>query len=321
VSKLRRDKVSEEQPIEEVEKELWERVAREEGFGRADSYIALARIAYTKGNFKESIAMCEVASEYFENNDAGNHQHEILDVSVGISKNYEELNKPLETAQALDKAIMVARTLELETLDELLRDQGRSWYSASEYEKSLACHLEAIEITARLLKEVSDGIDYLNIGMCYRQLRRFPEAIEVLRKAREYFKEEEEPSWVITVDGELTEVYVEMRNPVEIMYYGQRALDFHTLLRSHRHMWMLKYYLGIAHRLLGQDDEAIDLFEEARELALSMGYQEWEFLIRVDKEMAQMFVSRGQVTEADEIYRRIKSVEEIVESETVIEAA
>jgi tetratricopeptide (TPR) repeat protein len=321
VSKLRRDEVSEEQPIEEVEKDLWERVAREEGFGRADSYIALARIAYTKGNFKESIAMCEVASEYFENNDAGNHQHEILDVSVGISKNYEELNKPLETAQALDKAIMVARTLELDTLDELLRDQGRSWYSASEYEKSLACHLEAIEITARLLKEVSNGIDYLNIGMCYRQLRRFPEAIEVLRKAREYFKEEKEPSWVVTVDGELTEVYVEMGNPVEIMYYGQRALDFHTLLRSHRHMWMLKYYLGIAHRLLGQDDEAIDLFEDARELALSMGYQEWEFLIKVDNEMAQMFVERGRLSEADEIYRRIKSIDEIVESATVIEAA
>jgi tetratricopeptide (TPR) repeat protein len=265
--------------------------------------------------------MCEVAREYFENNDAGNHQHEILDVSVGISKNYEELNKPLETAQALDKAIMVARTLELDTLDELLRDQGRSWYSASEYEKSLACHLEAIEISARLFKEISNGIDYLNIGMCYRQLRRFPEAIEVLRTAREYFKEEKEPSWVVTVDGELTEVYVEMGNPVEIMYYGQRALDFHTLLRSYRHMWMLKYYLGIAHRLLGQDDEAIDQFEEARELALSMGYQEWEFLIRVDKEMAQMFVERGRLTEADEIYRRIKSVEEIVESETVIEAA
>ena len=313
--------MSEEQPIEEVEKELWERVAREEGFGRADSYIALARIAYTKGNFKESIAMCEVAGEYFENNDAGNHQHEILDVSVGISKNYEELNKPLETAQALDKAIMVARTLELETLDELLRDQGRSWYSASEYEKSLACHLEAIDISARLLKEISNGIDYLNIGMCYRQLRRFPEAIEVLRKSREYFKEEKEPSWVVTVDGELTEVYVEMANPVEIMYYGQRALDFHTLLRSYRHMWLLKYYLGVAHRLLGQDDEAVDLFEEARELALSMGYQEWEFLIKVDKEIAQMFVSRGRLNVADEIFRRIKSVEEIVESETVIEAA
>ena len=313
--------MSEEQPIEEVEKELWERVAREEGSERADSYIALARIAYTKGNFKESIAMCEVAREYFETNDPSNHQHEILDTSVGISKSYEELNKPLETAQALDKAIGVARTLELETLDEILRDQGRSWYSASEYEKSLACHLEAMELSGLHLKDTSAGVDYLNIGMCFKQLNRFPEAIEVLRKAREYFKAQNEPSWIVTVDGELTEVYVEMQNPVEIMYYGQRALDFHTLLRSYRHMWMLKYYLGIAHRLLGQDDEAIDLFEEAREFALSMGYQEWEFLIRVDKEMAQMFVERGRLTEADEIYRRIKSVAEIVESETVIEAA
>ncbi len=313
--------MSEEQPIEEVEKELWERVAQDEGSIRADSYVALARIAYTKGNFKESIAMCEVAREYFENNDANDHQHEILDTSVGISKSYEELNRPLETAQALDKAIMVARTLELDTLDELLRDQGRSWYSASEYEKSLECHLEAIEISKRLLKEVSSGIDYLNIGMCYRQLRRFPEAIEVLRKAREYFKEEKEPSWVITVDGELTEVYIELGNPVEIMYYGQRALDFYTLLQSHRQMWMLKYYLGIAHRLLGQDDAAVELLESARELSIAMGYQEWEFLIKVDKEIAQMFVSRGRLSEADEIFRRIKNVEEIVESETVVDAA
>lgn len=310
--------MSEEKPIEEIEKELWERVAQDEGSIRADSYVALARIAYTKGNFKESIAMCEVAREFFENNDVIDHQHEILDTSVGISKSYEELNKPLETAQALDKAIMVARTLELDTLDELLRDQGRSWYSAKEYEKSLACHLEAIEISKTLLKEVSSGIDYLNIGMCYRLLRRFPEAIEVLRKAREYFKEENEPSWVITVDDELTEVYVELRSPVEIIYYGQRALDFYTLLQSHRRMWMLKYYLGIAHRLLGQVDEAVELFEAARELALAMGFQEWEFLIKVDKEIAEMFATRGQLSEADEIFRRIKSVEEIVESETVI---
>jgi hypothetical protein len=44
-------------------------------------------------------------------------------------------------------------------------------------------------------------------------------------------------------------------------------------------------------------------------------------LIKVEKEIAQMFVERGRLSEADEIFRRIKSVEEIVESETVIEAA
>lgn len=313
--------MSEELPIEDNEKELWERVAREEGFGRADSYIALARIAYNKGKFKESIAMCEIAREYFENNEAGERQHEILDVNIGISKNYEELNKAAEAAEALEKAVAAARVLEIETLDDLLRDQGRHWFSASEYEKSLACHQEAMELSGLHLKDTSAGVDYLNIGMCFKQLNRFPEAIEVLRKAREYFKAENEPSWIVTVDGELTEVYIELGNPVEIQYYGQRALDYHTVLQNHRHMWWLKYYIGIAHRLLGEDDEAIDLFEDAKSLALSMGYQEWAFLIKVEKEIAQMFVARGRLGEADEIFRRIKSVEEIVESETVIEAA
>ena len=86
-------------------------------------------------------------------------------------------------------------------------------------------------------------------------------------------------------------------------------------------MWWLKYYIGIAHRLLGEDDEAIDLFEDAKNLALAMGYQEWAFLIKVEKEIAEMFIVRGRVSEANEIFRRIKSVEEIVESETVHEAA
>ena len=86
-------------------------------------------------------------------------------------------------------------------------------------------------------------------------------------------------------------------------------------------MWWLKYYLGIAHRLLGEDDEAIELFEDAKGLALAMGYQEWEFLIKIEKEMAEMFLVRGRVAEANEIFRRIKSVEEIVKSETVHDAA
>ena len=313
--------MSEEQPIEDNEKELWERVAREEGFGRADSYVALARIAYNKGKFKESIAMCEIAREYFENNEASERQHEILDINIGISKNYEELNKTAEAAEALERAVAAARVLESENLDDLLRDLGRHWYSASEYEKSLACHQEAMEISGLHLKDTSAGVDYLNIGMTFKSLKRYPEAIESLRKAREIFKEEEEPRWIVTCDCELTEVYIELANPVEIQYYAQRALDYHTVIQNHRHMWWLKYYLGIAHRLLGEDDEAIDLFEDAKGLALAMGYQEWEFLIKIEKEMAEMFLVRGRVAEANEIFRRIKSVEEIVKSETVHDAA
>jgi tetratricopeptide (TPR) repeat protein len=178
-----------------------------------------------------------------------------------------------------------------------------------------------MEISELHLKDSSAGVDYLNIGMTFKSLKRYPEAIEALRTAREIFKEAKDSYYIVTCDEELTEVYIALGNPVEIQYYAQRALDFYTLLQNHRHTWWLKYYIGIAHRLLGEDDEAIELFEDAKSLALAMGYQEWEFLIKVEKEMAEMFIVRGRVHEANEIFRRIKSVEDIVRSETVHEAA
>jgi hypothetical protein len=56
-------------------------------------------------------------------------------------------------------------------------------------------------------------------------------------------------------------------------------------------------------------------------MALRNGYQEWEFLVKVEKEIAEILIIKGRVGEANEILRRIKSVQEVVESETIHEAA
>ena len=313
--------MSKEQPIDDVEKELWQRVAQGEGSERADAYVALSRIAYEKGKFKDSLAMCETARDIFEQEKVNDYPRELFDVNVGISKNYEELGKRYEAAEALGKAIEAARVIELEALDDLLRDQGRHWYSVSEYEKSMACHQEAMEISGLDLRDSSAGIDYLNIAMCHSQLKHYSEAIELLRKAREIFKEAKDRQWIVTCDEELTEVYVALANPVEIEYYGRRALDYQTTIQNHRHMWWLKYYIAVAYRLKGDIDEASVWCDDAKTLALAMGYQEWEFLVKVDKEIAEMLIIKGRIAEANEILRRIKSVEEIIESETVHDAA
>jgi heterodisulfide reductase subunit C len=86
-------------------------------------------------------------------------------------------------------------------------------------------------------------------------------------------------------------------------------------------MWLLNYYLGIALRLREELDDAQDLLETAKEMALRNGYQEWEFLVKVEKEIAEILIIKGRVGEANEILRRIKSVQEVVESETIHEAA
>ena len=313
--------MSKEQPKDDLEKELWQRVAQGEGSQRAEAYVALGRIAYEKGKFKDSLAMCETARDIFEQDQVDSFLRELFDVNVGISKNYEELGKQHEAAEALGKAIEAARVIELESLDDLLRDQGRHWYSVSEYEKSIACHQEAMEISGLDLRDSSAGIDYLNIGMCYHALKKYSKAIELLRKAREIFKEAQDRQWIVTCDEELTEIYVDLASPVEIEFYGRRALDYQTTIQNHRHMWWLKYYIAIACRLKGDIDEASVWCDDAKSLALAMGYQEWEFLVKVDKEIAEILMLRGQETEAYEILRRIKSVEEIIESETVHAAA
>ena len=74
--------MSEEREIEEVEKELWERVSQHEGSIRAHAYVALGRIAFDKGKFKESLAMCETAKEIFEHDDKSKYPSELLDVGM-----------------------------------------------------------------------------------------------------------------------------------------------------------------------------------------------------------------------------------------------
>ncbi|CAB4758323.1 unannotated protein [freshwater metagenome] len=61
--------------------------------------------------------------------------------------------------------------------------------------------------------------------------------------------------------------------------------------------------------------------DQAKSLAQAMGWQEWKFLIAVEKENAEILILRGHDDEAKEILRRVKSVEEILTSASFHEAA
>jgi hypothetical protein len=93
------------------------------------------------------------------------------------------------------------------------------------------------------------------------------------------------------------------------------------MMNDYRKIWNLKYYFGIAAKALGELEKAGELFEEARNLAQAMGWQEWEFFITVDKEIAYLCEASGMSDQASEILRRIASVEEIVNVAVVHEAA
>ena len=313
--------MSEERALDEVSKELWQRAANNEGSIRADAYVALGRIAFDQGKFKESVALCEIAKEIFEQEDGSEYQREIFDVNIGLSKNYERLERRQDAAQALGKAIEAAKVIEIEELDDLLRDQGRAWFAAGQYENSIACHQEAIAMTEMFLREESYGIDYFNIGMGLYELGRFEESKDAYLRSRAAFKAQDDIEEIVECDYRLTEIYVELKDPVNIIHHGQRALDFFTVLGDDRKVWTLKYFLGIAHRLLGELETASRLYDEARNLAVAMGWKEWEFLIKVDTEIAHIYETNGMSEHAAEILRRVKSVQELAAKDMRDEAA
>ena len=313
--------MSEERALDEVSKELWQRAANNEGSIRADAYVALGRIAFDQGKFKESVALCETAKEIFEQVDVGEYQREIFEVNIGLSKNYERLERRQDAAQALGKAIEAAKVIEIEELDDLLRDQGRAWFAAGQYENSIACHQEAIAMTEMFLREESYGVDYFNIGMGLYELKRYEESKDAYLRSRAAFKAQDEIEEIVECDFRLTEIYVELKDPVNIIHHGQRALDFFTVLGDDRKVWTLKYFLGIAHRLLGDLETASRLYDEARNLAVALGWKEWEFLIKVDTALADIYETNGQPEYAAEILRRVKSVQELAAKDVCDEAA
>jgi tetratricopeptide (TPR) repeat protein len=300
---------------------LWQRAANNEGSIRADAYVALGRIAFDQGKFKESVALCETAKEIFEQVDVGEYQREIFEVNIGLSKNYEKLERRQDAAQALGKAIEAAKVIEIEELDDLLRDQGRAWFAAGQYENSIACHQEAIAMTEMFLREESYGIDYFNIGLGLYELKRYEESKDAFLRSRAAFKAQGEVESIVDCDYRLTEIYVELKDPVNIIHHGQRALDFFTVLGDDRKVWTLKYLLGIAHRLLGELETASQFYDQARNLAVAMGWKEWEFLIRVDTAIADVYETNGMSEHAAEILRRVKSVQELAAKDVCDEAA
>ena len=313
--------MSEEKALDEVSKELWQRAANNEGSIRADAYVALGRIAFDQGKFKESVALCETAKEIFEQVDVGEYQREIFDVNIGLSRNYEKLERRQDAAQALGKAIEAAKVIEIEELDDLLRDQGRHFFAAGQYENSIACHQEAIAMTEMFLREESYGIDYFNIGMGLYELKRYEESKDAYLRSRAAFKAQDDIEEIVECDYGLAEIYVDLKDPVNIIHHGQRALDFFTVLGDDRKVWNLKYFLGIAHRLLGDLETASRLYDEARNLAVARGWKEWEFLIKADTAIADIYETNGQHEYAAEILRRVKSVQELAAKDAYDEAA
>jgi tetratricopeptide (TPR) repeat protein len=159
------------------------------------------------------------------------------------------------------------------------------------------------------------GIDSYNCGFALIKMEKYADSLEYMKAARNYLKKAKEPEKVYYCDEYLAVAYIELKNGVEATTHAQKSLDFaQSAQREALETWA-RYRLGCAKVLLGEFDEAEDHLRQALSMNVHSRETDWDLAIELEKEIANILVIKGRVAEADEIKRRIATIEDTMKDE------
>ena len=297
------------------EKELWKKIPSTQGADRAEAYVELSHLAYDRGDHKAALALCQSAREIYEGLTTYVGTSQLLHVYEGITWSLRRLDRDAEAAQVALDAVALLNEEDPLAATEMFRDAGRFYYAAGEYEKSLECHNKAIADCNPDMTDTNMGCDEYNCGSTLVQLKRYAEALPHLLAARGYFKKSKEPERIFYCDEYLTVCYIELNNSVEAINYAQKTLDFAVTAQKRVLETWARYRMGCAKVLLGELDEAEEELREALSMNASSNDVDWDLAVEVELEIVKILITKGRVSEADEITRRLANLRDILEDE------
>jgi tetratricopeptide (TPR) repeat protein len=292
------------------EKELWQSIPTTEGTERAETFVALSHLAYDRGDHKAALALCESAREIYEQLGAEASTSALMHVYDGISWSLRKLDRDEEAAELALRAVDLLKDERPSDAADMMRDAGRFYFAAGKYEKSLQCHQNAIAEINPDTTEFTMGIDSYNCGFALVKMEKYAESLSYMTAARNYLKIAKEPEKVYYCDEYLAVAYIELKNGVEATTHAQKCLDFAQSAQNEPLETWARYRLGCAQVLLGEFDEAEEHLRQALSMNVHARDTDWELAIELEKEIDNILVIKGRVAEANEIKRRIATIEE-----------
>ena len=297
------------------EKELWKKIPSTQGADRAEAYVELSHLAYDRGDHKAALALCQSAREIYEGLTTFVGTAQLLHVYEGITWSLRRLDRDAEAAQVALDAVVLLKEEDPAAATEMFRDAGRFYYAAGEFEKSLECHNQALAECNPDMSDTNMGCDEYNCGSALVQLKRYAEALPHLLAARGYFKKSKEPERIFYCDEYLTVCYIELNNSVEAINFAQKTLDFAVTAQKRILETWARYRMGCAKVLIGELDEAEEELRQALSMNASSNDVDWDLALEVEQEIVKILITKGRVSEADEITRRLANLKDILEGE------
>ena len=312
--------MSEDDDMEEIvtEEMLWDRIPEVDGEERASTYYELSARIYARGQYDEALALAETARDIYSTLGASASSEGLAQAYSAIGYNLNQLKRMDEAASAMSKAVEILRENKSPIALELACTLGEWWYTSKQYEKVVLTMGECAQEHLVDGNEIGAANDLHLIGCAERELKNYEKAIAAFKEARILFKHNKEVIHVARCDQKMASCLIELNDGELALITARKALDVFETAHDHRRETFALFEYGKAQILLEKFDDGLATLEQVLAVVSDDEPKDFEFIIDVESRIARIVRMQGRIDEADEIERRLKSVQEMLEDEPEI---
>ena len=309
--------MSEDDDMEEIvtEEMLWDRIPEVDGEERASTYYELSARIYARGQYDEALALAETARDIYSTLGASASSEGLAQAYSAIGYNLNQLKRMDEAASAMSKAVEILRENKSPIALELACTLGEWWYTSKQYEKVVLTMGECAQEHLVDGNEIGAANDLHLIGCAERELKNYEKAIASFKEARILFKHNKEVIHVARCDQKMASCLIELNDGELALITARKALDVFETAHDHRRETFALFEYGKAQILLEKFDDGLATLEQVLAVVSDDEPKDFEFIIDVESRIAKIVRMQGRIDEADEIERRLKSVQEMLEDE------
>ena len=309
--------MSEDDDMEELitEEMLWDRIPEVDGEERASTYYELSARIYARGQYDEALALAETARDIYSTLGDSAPSEGLAQAYSAIGYNLNQLKRMDEAASAMSKAVEILRENKSPIALELACTLGEWWYTSKQYDKVVETMNECAQEHLVDGNEIGAANDLHLIGCAERELKNYERSIDAFKEARALFKRNKEVIHVARCDQKIASCLIELGEGELALETARKAVDVFETGHDHRRETFAQFEYGKAQILLEKFDDALATLEQVLSVVSEDEPKDFEFIVDVETRIAKIIRMQGRTDEADEIERRLKSVQETLDEE------
>ena len=298
-----------------TEEMLWDRIPQTEGEDRAETYYELSARIFARGQYDEALALAETARDIYSEMGASAPSEGLAQAYSAIGYNLNQLKRIDEAATAMSKAVELLRESKSPIALELACTLGEWWYSSKKYDEVIATMSECAQEHLVDGNQIGAANDLHLLGMAYRELKQYDEALQAFQEARGIFKAEKEVLHVARCDQKIASCYNWLGDGEKAFEAARKSVDVFETAHDHRRETFALFEYGKAEILLAKLEDGLATLDGVLQIIAEDEPKDFEFILDIETRMVVVMRALGRSEEADEVERRLATVREALSEE------